>query len=72
MRKNAALTREYPAVVVVPLAQFIHQMLEAGGKTRNGPEALLQPFAHGIANRSTCLVIDFGELVCDSAIHHEF
>ena len=54
-------------------AQFIHQMLEMrgqGGLFR--AEVLLQPFAHGFANRSAGLAIDLFAVVADSAIHGEF
>ena len=54
-------------------AQFIHQMFEMrrqGGYFR--AEVLLQPFAHGFANRSAGLAIDLFAGVGDSAIHGEF
>ena len=37
-----------------------------------GAKALLQPFAHGIADRSAGLAIDLFAVVVDSAIHGEF
>jgi hypothetical protein len=60
-------------VLFVAPAQFVHEMLEVRGKTRRiGPKALLQPFAHGIADRSARLVIHPFAAVVDSADHDEF
>jgi hypothetical protein len=59
--------------LVVPPAQLIHEMLEVGRQTRGlWLKVLLQPFAHGVADRSAGLVIDAFAVVVDSAIHGEF
>jgi hypothetical protein len=59
--------------LVVPPAQFIHQMLEVGRQTRGlGVNISLQPFAHGIADRPAGLAIDLLAVVADSAIHGVF
>ena len=57
----------------VLFAEFMHQMLQMGRK--GGfvmAEVLLQPFAHGFANRSAGLAIDLFAGVGDSAIHGAF
>jgi hypothetical protein len=60
-------------LLAVPPAQFIHQMLEMGRQARGlGVKALLQPFAHGVADRSAGLAIDLFAVVVDSAHHGEF
>jgi hypothetical protein len=60
-----------PSVSTVPPAQFIQQMLQVGrGRART--EALLQPFADGIADRSARLAIELFAVVADSAVHGEF
>jgi hypothetical protein len=61
------------AAVVVPPAQFVHQLFEVGGQVQGfGTQVLLQPLAHAIADRSAGLVIDLFALVGDSADHPEF
>jgi hypothetical protein len=67
--ENALVLR---AVLAVPLAQFIHQMLQVGGQALGGTEVLLEPLAHGVANRSAGLVINRFAGVGDSAIHSGF
>jgi hypothetical protein len=48
-------------------------MLEVGRKARRiGAQALLQPFAHGVTDRSARLVIDPFIAVGDSAVHGRF
>jgi hypothetical protein len=65
--------RRLRAVLAVPLAQFIHQMLKVGRQARRvGTQILLQAFAYGVANRSAGLVIDLFAFVGDSALHGEF
>ena len=60
-------------MLVVPSAQFIHQMLEVGrGKQGVRTQVLLQPFAYGVADRSAGLAIELFAVVADSAIHNEF
>jgi hypothetical protein len=45
-------------------------MLKVGRQTRGlGAKALLQPFSHGVADRSAGLAIDGLAVVGDSAIH---
>jgi hypothetical protein len=59
--------------LVVPPAQFIQEMLKVGRQARGlGVKALLQPFAHGVADRSAGLAIDLFAVVVDSAHHGEF
>jgi hypothetical protein len=59
--------------LVVPFAQFIHQVLEVGRQTRRvGTQVLLQPFAYGVADRSARLSIDLFEGAGDSAVHGDF
>jgi hypothetical protein len=59
------------AVLDVPLAQFVHQMLQMGGKAF-GAKVPLEPLAYGVADRSAGLVIDRFADVGDSAIHSGF
>jgi hypothetical protein len=67
------LVRWHRATLVVPSAQFIHQMLEMGRQTRGlRTKVLLQPFAHGVADRSAGLAIDLFAVVVDSAFHGRF
>jgi hypothetical protein len=48
-------------------------MLEMGWEARSfGTQALLQPFAHGVADRSAGLVIDLFAVIGDSAVHDGF
>jgi hypothetical protein len=48
-------------------------MLEVGRGTQGlRTQVLLQPFAHGVADRSAGLAIDPLVAVADSAIHNEF
>jgi hypothetical protein len=54
----------------VQLSEQIFQMGRQGGFDRT--KVLLQPFAHGFANRSAGLAIDLVAGVGDSAIHGEF
>jgi hypothetical protein len=71
--KFIRLVRRPQAVLAVPPAQFIHQMLEVGGEARRlGTQGPLQLFAHGVANRSARFAIDLFTVVGDSAIHSEF
>jgi hypothetical protein len=71
--KFIRLVRLSQAVVTVPPAQFIHQMLELGREVRRlraqGP---LQLFTHGVADRSARPAIDLFAVVGDSAIHNKF
>jgi hypothetical protein len=71
--KFIRLIRRPQAVLAVPPAQFIHQMLEVGREVRRlrkqGP---LQLFTHGVADRSARPAIDLLAVVGDSAIHDEF
>ena len=70
MSKNCPLVRQPAVVLAVPPAQFIHQMLEMGWEARSfGTQALPQPFAHGVADRSAGLAIDPFAVVGDSAVH---
>ena len=56
---------------MVPFAQFIQQMLEVGREAHGfRTKVLLQPFAHGIADRSAGLAIDLFAVA--SAIHDGF
>jgi hypothetical protein len=59
------------AVLAIPLAQFIHQMLQVGGQALR-TKVSLEPFAHGVADRSTGPVIERFAGVGDSAIHSGF
>jgi hypothetical protein len=62
----------FRGVIVAP-AQLIHQMLKMGRQTRGlGAKIFLQPFAHGIADRSAGLTIDLFAVVVDSAHHGVF
>jgi hypothetical protein len=70
--KFTQLVRLPQAVIAVPPAQFIHQVLEVGREARRRRQALLQMFTDGIANRSARLAIDLFAVVGDSAIHNEF
>jgi hypothetical protein len=71
--KFIRLVRLSQAVVTVPPAQFIHQMLELGREVRRlraqGP---LQLFTRGVADRSARPAIDLFAVVGDSAIHNKF
>jgi hypothetical protein len=58
--------------VVIAAEQFIHQLLQTGCELGLRTQALLQPFADGIADRSCSPVINLFEIVVDSAIHNEF
>src|SRR5260370_41903509 len=71
-RKFTQLVRRRQAVLAVPPAQFIHQVLEVGREARRRTQALLQMFTYGVANRSARLAIALSAVVCDSAIHDEF
>ena len=63
-----ALVRYAAGSIAIPPAQFIHQVLEVRGQARNlGAKALLQPFAHGVADRPAGLVIERFVTVSDSA-----
>jgi hypothetical protein len=58
---------------VIALAQFVHQVFEVGRWMQGiRTKVLLQPFAHGVADRSAGLAIDLFAVVSDSAIHAEF
>jgi hypothetical protein len=57
--------------LVLTPEQFIHQLLQMGRELGFRTYVLLQPFAHGIADRSRSPVINLFEIV-DSAIHDEF
>ena len=64
------LVRGHQAALVVPPAQFIHQMLEVGRQTRRlRTKVLLQPFADGVTDRSAHLSVDVHAALGDSAIH---
>jgi len=48
-------------------------MLEMGRQTRGvRTKVLPQPFAHGVADRSAGLAIDWFAVVVDSAVHRRF
>jgi hypothetical protein len=71
-RKLAQLVRKSLTVVIVSPTQFIHQMIEVGRGTDGfRRQILLQPLAHGVANRSAGLAID-PFVVGDSAVHNAF
>jgi hypothetical protein len=55
--------------VAIAPEQFIHQLLQPGCELGLRTQALLQPFADGIADRSRSPVVD---LFIDSTIHDEF
>jgi hypothetical protein len=38
--------------------QLVQELLEMGRQARLGPEALLQPFAYGVANRAAGTPVD--------------
>jgi hypothetical protein len=60
-------------VGVIAPAQFVHQVFEVGRWTQGlRAKVPLQPFAHGVADRSAGLAIDLFAVVGDSAIHDEF
>jgi hypothetical protein len=72
-RLDISLIWQHAAPAGVLPAQFIHQMFQMGRQSgMNRAKILLQPFAHGIANRSAGLAIDLFAGVGDSAIHGEF
>jgi hypothetical protein len=71
-KNSLGLVRRPQAVIAVPPAQFIHQVLELGREARRRTQALLQMFTDGVANRSARLAIDLFAVVGDSAIHDEF
>ena len=63
-----ALVRYAAGSIAVPPAQFIHQVLEARGQVQDvGTQALLQPFAYGVADRPAGLVVKRFDAVSDSA-----
>jgi hypothetical protein len=67
------LDRHLAAATFVTPAQFIHQVREMGRQARGlRAEALLQPLAHSVANRSAGLAIDWFDVVGDTAVHDEF
>ena len=71
--RNMSLVRPRAAATFVAPAQFVHQMFQMGRQARPlRAEALLQPFAHSVADRSAGLAIDLFDVVGDSAIHDEF
>jgi hypothetical protein len=72
-RKYGQLVRRSQAIPAVALAQFVHQVIEVGRWTQGlRTKALLQPFAHGVADRSAGLAIDLLAVIGDSAIHGAF
>lgn len=63
-----ALVRRAANILAVAPAQFVHQLLEARRQAgKFGAQALLQPFAHGVADRPAGSVIDGFAAVSDSA-----
>jgi hypothetical protein len=67
------LMRGFAVFLVVAPMQFIHQMLQVGGGTQGvGAQALLQPFAHGIADRAASPAVELFAGVGDSAVHSAF
>src|ERR1700688_4108507 len=71
-RENAAtdLVRGSARILAVPLAQLVHQMLEMGrGAQGIGTQALLQPFAHGVANRPAGLAVDPFAVIGKLTVH---
>ena len=60
-------------ILAVPPAQFVHQVLEVRGQARSfGAQALLQPFAHGVADRPAGLAVDRFAVVGGPAVHDGF
>jgi hypothetical protein len=55
--------------LVLTPSQFIHQALQRWRQRSLGADALLQPFANGVADRAAGLVIDFFVIAIDSGIH---
>lgn len=45
-------------LVAVALSQLVHELFEMGRELGFGTQALLEPFAHGIANRATGAAVD--------------
>jgi hypothetical protein len=69
----SSLIRQPVAAAFVAPAQFVHQMLEMGRQARGfRAKVLLQPFGHGVADRSAGLAIDQFAVVGNSAVHDEF
>jgi hypothetical protein len=67
------LVRHPAAATFVTPAQFVHQVLQMGRQVRGlRSEALLQPFAHSVADRSASLAIDRFNVVGETAVHDEF
>jgi hypothetical protein len=64
------LVRWHRAIVIVPFAQFIQQLLEVGREVRGlRGKVLLQPFTDGIADRSARLAIEWFAVVVDKVAH---
>jgi hypothetical protein len=55
--------------LVVAATQFIDKLAQTRRQVGIGAQALLQPFADGVADRHACLVIDLFEIIVDSCIH---
>ena len=49
---------------VVAAAQFVDELAQTRRQFSLGAQALLQPFADGVADRHACLVIDLFEYRC--------
>ena len=54
---------------VVAPAQFVDEFAQPRREIVLGVQALLQPFADGVADRRAGLVVDLFELVVDSGFH---
>src|SRR6266508_1299137 len=55
--------------LVVAAAQLIDELAQSRRQFGVGAQALLQPFADGVADRHAGLVIVLFEIVVDSALH---
>jgi hypothetical protein len=72
-KSEAAVTRWVDFVFAFPPPQFLDQALELGCRTHEiRPQALLEPFAHGVTDRSARLAIDFLACMGFKAGHGRF
>jgi hypothetical protein len=57
---------------IVKAAQLVQQVLKMGREARVRLKVPLQPFAHGVADRSGGVAIDLFAAVADVAVHGGF
>ncbi|MES5482079.1 hypothetical protein QMZ05_04920 [Bradyrhizobium sp. INPA03-11B] len=65
------LSPQYLMVIVFPPLHLLEELLQAGRKRGLWPQALLEPFTHGVADVTAGLAINLIGVVVDLGYRHD-